>query len=211
VSKPVSTLTLIVRGLLHPAFPTLIFLVFLGIALGLHYGIKKQDRESLQNNLDNQAQLMASRLERDFLVHVEAVERMAGRLQADPSISRELWAIDARNFLEDFGVYQAIEWIDASYLIRWIEPMDGNETVVGYNVAFSPERLAALQEAQRTGSLNISGVIDLKQGGKGLVIYAPIDRGPANNGFIAGVFQMDKLAGDLLSGCNRTCADQYPQ
>ena len=199
MSKPASTLTLIVRGLLHPAFPALIFLVFLGIALGLHYGIKKQDRESLQNSLDNQAQLMASRLERDFLVHVEAVERMAGRLQADPSISRELWAADARNFLEDFGVYQAIEWIDASYLIRWIKPLEGNETVVGYNVAFSPERLAALQEAQRTGSLNISGVIDLKQGGKGLVIYAPIGRGPANNGFIAGVFQMDKLAGDLLA------------
>lgn len=199
MSKAVSPLTLIVRGLLHPAFPALIFLVFLGIALGLQYGIKKQDRVSLQHSLDNQAQLMAGRLQRDFLVHVEAVERMAKRLEADPSISRQLWTADARNFLEDFGVYQAIEWIDADYVIRWLEPLEGNEAVIGYNVAFSPERLAALQEAQATGNLNLSGVIDLKQGGKGLVIYAPINRGSANNGFIAGVFQMDVLAGDLLA------------
>ncbi|WP_150911648.1 bifunctional diguanylate cyclase/phosphodiesterase [Marinobacter halotolerans] len=197
--KTVSTLTLIARGLLHPAFPALIFLVFLGIALGLQYGIKKQDRESLQQSLDSQAQLMAQRLERDFLVHVEAIQRMAQRLEANPSLSRDLWSADARNYLEDFGVYQAIEWIDDSYHIRWLEPLEGNESVIGYNVAFSPERLKALQKAQATGGLDISGVIDLKQGSKGLVIYAPVGEGPSSNGFIAGVFQMDVLASDLLN------------
>ncbi len=197
--KPVSTLTLIARGLLHPAFPALIFLVFLAIALGLQYGIKKQDRQSLQQNLDNQAQLMAQRLEQDFLVHLEAIQRMAQRLEANPSISRDTWSEDAGNYLEDFDVYQAIEWVDGNYMVRWLEPLEGNEDVIGYKVAFSPERLAALQRAQQTGNPDISGVIDLKQGGKGLVIYAPIGKGPSNNGFIAGVFRMDVLAADLLT------------
>jgi len=199
VPKPVSTLTLIARGLLHPAFPALIFLVFLAIALGLQYGIKKQDRQSLQQNLDNQAQLMAQRLEQDFLVHLEAIQRMAQRLEANPSISRDTWSEDAGNYLEDFDVYQAIEWVDGNYMVRWLEPLEGNEDVIGYKVAFSPERLAALQRAQQTGNPDISGVIDLKQGGKGLVIYAPIGKGPSNNGFIAGVFRMDVLAADLLT------------
>jgi len=199
VPKLVSTLTLIARGLLHPAFPVVIFLVFLGMALGLQYGIKKQDHENLQNSLENQAQLMAQRLERDFLIHVQAIQRMAGRLETNPSLSRDLWSEDARNHLEDFGVYQAIEWIDSSYRVRWLEPLESNEAVIGYNVASSPERLAALQEAKETGSLDISGVTDLKQGGKGLVIYAPVGKGPSNNGFIAGVFRMNVLAGDLLA------------
>ncbi|MDI9243923.1 EAL domain-containing protein [Marinobacter sp. CHS3-4] len=197
--KPASTLTLIARGLLHPAFPALIFLVFLGLATGLQYGIKKQDRSNLQENLDSQARLVAQRLEQNFLIHVEAIERMAQRMAEDPSTSQEHWSADARNYLEDFGVYQAIEWIDANYAIQWLEPMTGNEGVIGFNVAFSPERAAALKRSQQTGNLDISGVIDLKQGGKGLVIYAPVSSGSENNGFIAGVFKMDVLAGELLT------------
>ncbi|WP_319921915.1 bifunctional diguanylate cyclase/phosphodiesterase [Marinobacter vulgaris] len=114
-------------------------------------------------------------------------------------ISREVWEQDARNYLADFGVYQAIEWIDGNFVIRWMEPLAGNEEAIGYNVAFSPERRQALEFARSTGSLDISGVIDLKQGGKGLVIYAPILSGEANNGFIAGVFKMETLARQLLS------------
>lgn len=197
--KPVFTLTRIARGLLHPALPALIFLVFLGIAFGLQFGIEKQDRETLLQNLNNQAGVMAQGVERDFLVHVEAIQRMAERRKSDPAIRREIWAEDARNYLEDFGVYQAIEWIDSDFRIRWLEPLEGNETVVGFNVAFSPERLASLQEAKMTGNLDISGVIELKQGGQGLVIYAPVGKGPSNNGFIAGVFQMNVLADDLLA------------
>jgi len=199
VDKPASALTLLVRGLLNPAFPALIFLIFLGIALILQYGIEQQDRTQIQANLNNEASSMANRLEREFLVHAEAINRMAKRFEATPNVSREIWEQDARNYLSDFGVYQAIEWIDRNYRVRWLEPYEGNEEAIGYNVAFSPDRLASLQEAQATGHLDISGVIDLKQGGKGMVIYAPIFSGEANNGFIAGVFRMETLARHLVT------------
>lgn len=199
MGKPASALTLFIRGLLSPAFPALIFLVFLGIALVLQQGIEKQDRTQIQTNLNNEASSMVNRLEREFLVHADAISRMAKRFEATPDTSREEWEQDARNYLADFGVYQAIEWIDRNYRVRWMEPYDGNEDAIGYNVAFSQERLASLQEAQATGNLDISGVIDLKQGGKGMVIYAPIFSGDANNGFIAGVFRMEILARHLLT------------
>ena len=129
--KSVSKLTLITRGLLHPFFPALIFLVFLGMALGLQYGIRNQDRDSLQQYLDGQAQLMAQRLEQNFMVHLQAVQRMARRLDTDSSITRDIWSADASNHLEDFGVYQAIEWIDSDYRIQWLEPFEGNKNVIG--------------------------------------------------------------------------------
>lgn len=199
MDKPASAQALLIKGLLNPAFPALIFLVFLGIALSLQYGIEKQDRTQVQANLDNEASSMASRLEREFLVHADAITRMAQRFEATPTTSRETWEQDARNYLADFGVYQAIEWIDQNYVIRWMMPLEGNEDAIGYNVAFSPERLASLQQAQATGNLDISGVIDLKQGGKGMVIYAPIFSGDANNGFVAGVFRMETLVRHLLT------------
>ncbi|MFL1456648.1 putative bifunctional diguanylate cyclase/phosphodiesterase [Marinobacter sp. GN3S48] len=199
MEKPESVTNKVVRGLLHPVVPVLILIFFLGIASVLKYGLDRQDERQINSNLTNESQAMANSLEREFLVHVEAVRRMAQRLEANPDMTEELWSRDARNYLDDFGVYQALEWIDREFIIRWLEPLSGNEEVVGYNVAFSPERRAALEAAQANGTIDISGIIDLRQGGKGLVIYVPVYAGERNNGFIAGVFQMNTLARHLLT------------
>lgn len=199
MEKPESVTNQVVRGLLHPVFPVVIFLVFLAIASGLKYGIDKQDREQIQASLANEAQAMADNLEREFLVHLEAIRRMAQRMEANPDMRESTWSQDARNYLNDFGVYQAIEWIDRDFVIRWLEPLSGNREVVGYNVAFNAERRAALEQARASGTIDISGVIDLRQGGQGLVIYVPIHAGADNNGFMAGVFKMETLARQLLT------------
>lgn len=199
MEKPDSVTNKVVKGLLHPLFPVLIFLVFLATASGLKYGIEKQDRNQIQSSLDNEAQAMAANLEREFLVHLEAIRRMAQRFEASPDMSEETWSRDARNYLSDFGVYQAIEWIDRDFVIRWLEPLSGNEEVVGFNVAITPERRQALEQAQASGEIDISGVLNLRQGGQGLVIYVPVYAGADNNGFIAGVFQMETLARHLLT------------
>lgn len=199
MEKPESVTNQVVRGLLHPVFPVVIFLVFLAIASGLKYGIDKQDREQIQASLANEAQAMADNLEREFLVHLEAIRRMAQRMEANPDMRESTWSQDARNYLNDFGVYQAIEWIDRDFVIRWLEPLSGNREVVGYNVAFNAERRAALEQARASGTIDISGVIDLRQGGQGLVIYVPVHAGADNNGFMAGVFKMETLARQLLT------------
>jgi len=180
-------------------FPVVIFLVFLGLATGLRYGLAQQDRNQIDTSLANEARALANHLEREFRVHSEAIRRMAKRLQANPSTTEREWRQDARNYLDDFGVYQAIEWIDRNFVIRWLEPVTDNEEVIGYNVAFNDERRQALELARQTDNWDLSGIVDLRQGGKGMVIYAPVGAGADNNGFIAGVFRMDVLARQLLT------------
>ncbi|MBC7185213.1 MAG: diguanylate cyclase, partial [Marinobacter sp.] len=199
MEKTASPPKAVISGLLSPVFPVVIFLVFLGLATGLRFGLVQQDKNQIEANLANEARAMAHHLEREFLVHAEAIRRMAQRLYADPSTTEQQWREDARNYLDDFGVYQAIEWIDPGYVIRWLEPVTDNEDVIGYNVAFNPERRQALELAQQSGNWDLSGIIDLRQGGKGMVIYAPVGAGAANNGFIAGVFRMEVLARQLLT------------
>ena len=199
MDQPTSPPRAVVSGLLSPAFPVVIFLVFLGLATGLRYGLVQQDKAQIEANLANEARAMANHLEREFMVHAEAIRRMALRLQTDPVTTEQQWRRDARNYLEDFGVYQAIEWIDQGFVIRWLEPVTDNEDVVGYNVAFNDERRQALELARKTGNWDLSGIIDLRQGGKGMVIYAPVGAGADNRGFIAGVFRMEVLARQLLT------------
>ena len=199
MEKPETSIRLVVRALMSPVFPVLIFLVFLGIASGLRVGLIQQNTHQIQTNLSNEARALANNLEREFMVHLDAIGRMAMRMQANPSQTEALWREDARNYLRDFGVYQAIEWIDRNYIIRWLEPLSGNNDVIGFNVAFNEQRRAALSRAAASGQYDISGIIDLRQGGEGLVIYHPVGRGDANNGFMAGVFRMNTLAEQMLT------------
>lgn len=199
MSKPASATRILARGLLSPFFPVLILLLFLTLAAVLRHGLEQQDDRQINANLMNEARAMANGLEREFIIHAQAIQRMAQRLAASPETSQAAWREDARHYLEDFGVYQAIEWIDRDFIIRWLEPIAGNQDVIGFNVAFSEERRRALESSRASGTFDISGVINLKQGGQGLVIYAPVGTGEANNGFVAGVFRMRVLTQQMLS------------
>ncbi len=187
------------RLLLSTLVPVLIMLVFLATATGLKFGIERQEDSQIQASLATEAAALTRGLEQEFLAHVQALRRMAERTAAAPDTSEAAWRHDARNYLADYGVYQAIEWIDRDFIVRWVEPIDGNQDIVGYNVAFSDSRLSALIAARETGRLDVSGVIELKQGGSGLVIYVPILAGADNRGFIAGVFRMENLARAILT------------
>ncbi len=199
MNKPVSATRILVRGLLSPVFPMLIFLVFLTLATVLRDGLEQQDNRQIAANLKHQAEAMAAGLEREFSIHVKTIQRMAERLKVMPETPESVWNADARRYLKDYGVYQALEWIDRNFIIRWLEPISGNPDVIGFNVAFSEQRRQDLESARATGKPDISGVITLKQGGQGFVIYAPVGTGTDNNGFIAGVFRMEVLAQQMLS------------
>ncbi len=199
MNKPVSATRILVRGLLSPVFPVLIFLVFLTMATVLRDGLEQQDNRQIAANLKHQAEAMAVGLEREFSIHVKTIQRMAERLKVMPETPESVWNADARRYLKDYGVYQALEWIDRNFIIRWLEPISGNPDVIGFNVAFSEQRRQDLESARATGKPDISGVITLKQGGQGFVIYAPVGTGTDNNGFIAGVFRMEVLAQQMLS------------
>ncbi len=196
LKRPLSVV--LVRHFMRPVFPAIILLTFLGIATALKLGLDSEEDAQIRQTLASETESLARRLEHDFLNHVIALRRMASRLEQQPDMPRETWSQDARNYLEDFQTFQAIEWIDRDFVIRWVEPLEGNTEAQGFNVAFSEERLEALTRAQQQGSLDISGVISLTQGGTGLVVYAPVGAGADNNGFIAGVFRMERLADALI-------------
>ena len=67
--------------------------------------------------------------------------------------------------------------------VFYLEPLAGNEAALGFDLASSPTRLAALEKARDTGQVVASAKINLVQGGgarPGVLIFAPFYRaGPA--------------------------------
>lgn len=186
------------RILLNPGFPVVIFLVFLTLASILHSGLTHQDDSRIRASLATETMAVARQLERELAAHADAIRRMAARLNASPDMKEPVWRADALANIRDFGSFHAIGWIDPDFHIRRVAPATGNKHLIGYNVASSEQRRQALEAARRNGHYDLSGIIDLKPGGQGLVIYAPIGSGDQNRGFIAGAIRMEALTRQLL-------------
>jgi PAS domain S-box-containing protein len=114
-------------------------------------------------------------------------------------------SIDPRGY-PDFAIRPAGE--RESYLVvDYIEPLENNMGVHGYDTSSEPTRKAATERTIGSGELTLSGEIKLVQGGTGFLIHYPVyrnglpvdsvaQRRKAFSGFITGVFRVD----DLMKG-----------
>jgi signal transduction histidine kinase/FixJ family two-component response regulator len=100
------------------------------------------------------------------------------------------------------------------YPVHYVEPVDGNEQALGIDLASSPERWAALEQARDTGRAVATAPLVLAQDGGGrygVLLALPVycraasfgsreERAKALMGFVVGVFHLDRLREPVLAG-----------
>ena len=101
---------------------------------------------------------------------------------------------------------------DEYFPVYFVEPYQGNELALGFDLSSNANRLAALQKSRDTGEASTTGKIKLVQKTKdanGFLIFLPLyQRDSVNNsvadfrknlaGFILGVFSLEKLIQNSL-------------
>ncbi|MEG3437537.1 PAS domain S-box protein [Pannus brasiliensis CCIBt3594] len=159
------------------------------------------ERENLllEELVEQQARAIEGELSRELTAHVAALERMADRWTVRGGTDRQLWESDANNYLRDFPDYEAIEWVDPSFVPRWIVPPSANETLPpdGKN-----ERRIAARKARALHGTVLSDSVSLASGGRGFVVSVPLftgDRGGTSrfDGWIVGIFRFDRLFANI--------------
>ncbi|HEX3132100.1 MAG TPA: ATP-binding protein, partial [Planctomycetota bacterium] len=124
----------------------------------------------------------------------KTVQRMAARWEDAKGTPEVQWRRNARHFNADYGCLQALEWIDRDTVIRWIEPLQGNEAALGVRLSNEPVRRATLEQATQTHEAAFTSIVTLKQGGLGFVMYMPIRYEDQNDGFLVAVFRLGDFA-----------------
>jgi sensor domain CHASE-containing protein len=119
---------------------------------------------------------------------IRSLGRMAKRWEFSGAPPRAVWENDATNYVYDFPDLQALEWIDASHLVRWIVPLAGNEDKLNRDLTKEARRKAAVTQAERLHQPVLTRVVTLFHGGSGFVLYVPIAVRGESEGFIAAVF-----------------------
>ena len=89
------------------------------------------------------------------------------------------------------------------YPVHYIEPLEGNEAALGFNLASSAARLAAINQAKATGQPVASSRISLVQSVTpqfGYLYFEPMASTNAFEGLILAVFKCDEMLAEAVAG-----------
>ena len=97
------------------------------------------------------------------------------------------------------------------YPVTFLEPLRGNESALGYDLASDPLRATAIQAAQRSGTVAVTAPIRLVQQPSdptGLLLTLAVKRGPNGPGILIVVLRVDTFARSLLGAAGQAIGVQ---
>ncbi|WP_410244029.1 diguanylate cyclase domain-containing protein [Arthrospira sp. PCC 8006] len=148
--------------------------------------------------VQQEANNIQSILNRELSSRIVSLNRLAKRWELSNGTPREFWEADVSNYLDDTHGYQAIHWVDPSFIIRWIVPLQGNEQVQDMDLTQERRRRISLQVARDLNQIILSKHISLVQGGEGFLVIIPLFVNERHDGFIVGVFEFTALFDGIL-------------
>ncbi|WP_374402184.1 PAS domain S-box protein [Niveibacterium sp.] len=171
--------------------PWLIGLLGIVVLVCVAQALGRQQALLTQRSLDAEAAALARAAETVMNDRIRSLARMGLRWEAGDGTPEALWRRDARAYVDDLPGTAAVEWADETGVIRWIEPLAGNEKVLGLNLNRDGVRRERIALAHATGKAVTTPVFDLVQGGRGFLVFVPLQRRGKNDGTLVMVFRVD--------------------
>ncbi len=92
---------------------------------------------------------------------------------------------------------KGVSWVDTDARLRWVEPLPGNERLIGIDVRGTEARASALDASATTDAVVTSTPLDLVTGEKGIVAFVRVQRDGRPDGYIAGSFSLPDVLATL--------------
>ncbi|WP_440904996.1 EAL domain-containing protein [Catenovulum sp. SX2] len=104
-----------------------------------------------------------------------------------------LWHQQARHIVESLDYVQAVEWADKQGVIRWIEPLIGNQNAYQLDLNTIPVISEKIALAGQSGDWVAVANWKLVQGIRGILFYVPIGKQEQLQGYIIGVVKQQSF------------------
>lgn len=170
-----------------------------GISIFIFKSLVNAENHYIKKLVNTQLIATEDKIKSQIDTRILGLQRMANRREISEAMTKKEWEADATSYIQDYPGYQAIEWIDADYYIRWGVSLQGNEAVINMNVGTESKPREALEKAKNLGKPYIGNTFELFQGGKGFLAYIPVYKQETFDGFILGVFKIKDFLYSYLS------------
>lgn len=188
------------RSNLHrPLWPAL---ALVSISLLFWHQQKGLEDRSLRADMHEQNRQLAGRFSQEIHDHLAAMRRFANSwsLLDTPPTSAQ-WTHQAEPYHRDFRYFLNIAFINLDSRIIRVHPMNLNQQVLGERLFdVQPEGREALSQALFHGREGHTGIVELLQGGPGIIHYLPVISADDNRpmGAAAMVVSLPALVGTLF-------------
>lgn len=164
----------------------------------LSQALQTKHNQEIAETMKARAQEVKAVLNVSMEARILSMARMARRWDFAERQSQDAWENDAESHVKDFPDFQAVEWIDPAFLVRWIVPLEGNEDKLNRNLTTETERHRAVQTAIQSRGPAVTQTVRLVGGGLGCIVYVPVYSAGKFDGLLAAVLKTDLLFNALL-------------
>jgi signal transduction histidine kinase len=123
---------------------------------------------------------------------------MARRWEHRGQRSQHEWEAEAELTAGHLPGYQAIAWIDPWFFLRWVTPLESDETTEELNLAFAERRRAIIDAVRNRREVTVTRALEILPDALGFFIYVPIFREEHFQGVIAGAVGIQELFDTIL-------------
>lgn len=147
-------------------------------------GVSQEARSNLQETLDRQTRDLGD---------------LAYEMGQSATLEETGFQEKAVRLLRDAPVYSAIAFLNESFRRQWGFPFTSRRLTQGTNLVNPSEEWTAAHRSVSTGEPAASGLVDLMEGGRGILLYAPVHYGGQWTGVLEGSVLIARVALDLIS------------
>jgi len=161
--------------------------------------LDKEESAFLRDRTTFAAQQTALRLQLFIDDRLRAVEALAKRWHSAGGMDRAHYIAEAASIQEVYLGFQALNWVDPDKFIRWVVPVESNRPAIDADLKRLDLPSKTLRAVDAANQAMATPPIDLLQGGKGFVVYFPLNVAGTNTGYLNAVFDVDKLMQSILT------------
>jgi len=158
------------------------------ISISLWIFLSFEEEKHDKNLMALEVNTVKTLLTYDLNQSILSLERLKLRWEDKLYSEKKQWLSDTRRIVANKEELLAIEWVDKDYIVRWIEPLEGNEAAQNLDLSFEKRRKKTLDLAKNSGETAITELINFVQGGKGFLSISPLFIDGEFDGFILGGF-----------------------
>lgn len=179
-------------------FPLTAGVATVAVTLLFWGALERREAAQVQEMVASAAERLAAEMRLRLEGRLDALELLTSlwELQAEPVA--ETWSTDARLVMDRYPELIAVDWLDRDGEIVWRFPATADPGLPPLPAREQTRLRQRLAEGRRQRQAVAQGPVHLAGGGQVLRLYVPVHLPGGLEGFLAGLFRIDQLTGNIL-------------